>query len=169
MHHRSHLRGKRVIVAQAELIDGNGIVFVDDGHGTPLQNDLQRIEGVLVPPAVAEIIPREQDLRAHDVMCRKKAGIFLKQQPLPHGSSRLLGRDARWPFCIANAPEACRHRTGSHQNDRVPRFPQCRDLCYNGFNLFGAYAPVRVGQRACADLDRNELVFHSVLSILRFV
>ena len=166
MHHRSHLGAQRIVVAEAQLIDGYGVVFVDDGHRVPLQNDLKRVEGVLIAPAVPKIVPRQKDLRAHDAACREKAGIFFQQQALAHCSGRLLCRDARGPLRITNAAEACRHRAGGHQNDRVPGRPQRRGLRHNGFNFSRADTPIRVGQGAGANLDRNELSFHRTLTLV---
>ena len=114
MHHCGYLRAERIVVSQAQLIDGNGIVFVNDGHSAALQDNLKRVKCVFIPPAVSEIIPCQQDLRTHNAARGKKPGVFFKQKPLPHGRSRLLCGDARGPLCIADAPKARRYGAGGH-------------------------------------------------------
>ena len=45
-------RGDAVVVAEADLVDGDGVVLVDDGHAAEVEQAQQRLAGVQVLPAV---------------------------------------------------------------------------------------------------------------------
>ena len=70
----AHQRGQRVVVAQRVLLAGDGVVLVDDGDGSQLQQTLQRIAQVVQPVFVVEILPGQQHL-GHSV-------VVLAKQPV---------------------------------------------------------------------------------------
>src|SRR6266498_1390294 len=58
-----HLRGERVVVAEADLVGRRRVVLVDDRHGAEREERVQRAAGVDVRAALADLGAREQDLR----------------------------------------------------------------------------------------------------------
>ena len=51
-----------IIVADAELCDGNRVVLVDNRNRIQLQQALDRVLEILVPDRVGDIVRRQQDL-----------------------------------------------------------------------------------------------------------
>ena len=51
---------ERIIVADAELCDGNRVVLVDDRNRIQLQQALDRVPEILVPDWVGDIVRRQQ-------------------------------------------------------------------------------------------------------------
>ena len=63
--------GDAVVVAEADLVVGDGVVLVDDRHAAELEQADERLAGVEVLAAVDEVVRVEQHLRAdHAVVAR---------------------------------------------------------------------------------------------------
>ena len=57
-----HQCGQRIVVAKGIFLDGDGVVFVDDGDGTQLEQPLQRAAKIAQPVFVVKIFPGQQHL-----------------------------------------------------------------------------------------------------------
>ena len=57
------LRGERVVVAEGDLVGGGRVVLVHDRHDAELEQRVERVAGIDVGRAVAEVGGGEQDLR----------------------------------------------------------------------------------------------------------
>ena len=62
-------RGEAVVVAEPDLVVGDGVVLVDDGHGAELEQARERLAGVEVLAAVDEVVRHEQHLGAAPAPC----------------------------------------------------------------------------------------------------
>ena len=60
--HRGDQRGERVVVAEADLVDGDGVVLVDHRHRAECQQPLEGVAGVQERLAVPCVVTREQHL-----------------------------------------------------------------------------------------------------------
>ena len=81
-----------VIVAELDFLHHHGVVLVDNGNDTPLQQGIERVAGVQIPLAVGHVLGGEKDLgnfAAIPVEC-----IFVSQDEsgLTHGGHGLPGR-----------------------------------------------------------------------------
>ena len=63
----AHKRRQRVVVAKLDLIDGDGIVLVDDRHHTQLHKAQQGVARVQVGRAARRVVTREQHERGEQV------------------------------------------------------------------------------------------------------
>ena len=54
-------RGERIVVAELDLLDGDGVVLVDDGHHAQLQQAQKRVTGVQIRMTVGGIAAGEQN------------------------------------------------------------------------------------------------------------
>ena len=70
-HHLRYPRRQPVIIAVADLLGGDGIVFVDDRHGAQAQQRLQGAAGIEVPFALFGIGQGQQDLGDDATACRE--------------------------------------------------------------------------------------------------
>jgi len=52
-----HHARKIVVVAELDLIYGNGVVLVDDGHDAVLEEHLERVSRVQEPYSVRQVLP----------------------------------------------------------------------------------------------------------------
>ena len=59
-------RGEAVVVAEADLVVGDGVVLVDDRHHAELEQPPEGAPGVEVLLADAEVERRQQHLAAHE-------------------------------------------------------------------------------------------------------
>ena len=59
----AHERRQRVVVAKLDLVDGDGIVLVDDRHHAQLNQAQQGVARVQVGRAAGRIVAREQHER----------------------------------------------------------------------------------------------------------
>ena len=55
--------GERVVIADAELGDRNGVVFIDDRDRVQLQQALDGVLEIVVPGSVVNVVRRQEDLR----------------------------------------------------------------------------------------------------------
>ena len=61
-------RGQAVVVAEADLVVGDGVVLVHDGHHTELEQAQQRAPGLQVLAALHEVERGQQHLAGHQVV-----------------------------------------------------------------------------------------------------
>ena len=65
-------RGEPVVVAEADLVVGDGVVLVHDRHHAEVEQAGQRLAGVQVLLAVHEVERREQHLAADELVPRRR-------------------------------------------------------------------------------------------------
>ena len=66
LHEVRHERGETVVVAVADLVVGDGVVLVDDRDDAEVEQAAQRVAGVQVLRAHAEVVRREQHLAGEE-------------------------------------------------------------------------------------------------------
>ncbi len=80
-----------VVVAEADLVGGDGVVFVDDGHDAEVQQPVEGAEGVGVLAAAHEVLGGEQHLADGDAVGAEGLRVAGHQQALAHAGGGLLG------------------------------------------------------------------------------
>lgn len=65
---RSHLSRQGIIVSHLNLLNGNGIIFVDNRNSTLFQQDLQGLRGILITSGIRKIILGQQNLSRYDAV-----------------------------------------------------------------------------------------------------
>jgi hypothetical protein len=82
-------RGQAVVVTEADLVVGDGVVLVDDGDDPELEQAVDRAAGVQVLLADTEVERREQHLAGNDSEIGERLLVHPHEPALPHGRHRL--------------------------------------------------------------------------------
>ena len=89
--------GQSVVVADGgDLIGGYGVVFVDDGQGTQLQQAGQGVLKVHAAFGVLHVHAGEQDLRHGVIVGVEQSVVGVHQLTLAHSGAGLLGGGVLW-------------------------------------------------------------------------
>ena len=94
----SYLSRQGIIITHLDFLDGDGIIFIDDGNGPLAQQNLKGLRGILVAPGIRKIILGQEDLGGHDAVLHEILGIFFNQEPLANCSAGLFFRNLGRPF-----------------------------------------------------------------------
>src|SRR5690606_32955803 len=89
-----HERGETVVVTEAELVGGDGVVLVDHGQDAELQERGDRLVGVAIAGPTDDVVHRQQDLTGGDLVPGELTLVVVGQQTLSHGGGRLLQGEA---------------------------------------------------------------------------
>ena len=106
-----------VVVAEADLMGGDGVVFVDHGHDAEVQQPVQGAQGVGVLAAAHEVFGGEEHLADGDAVGPEGVGVAGHQQPLAHARGRLLGGEVAGTLGEPERGEPGGDRAGGHQDD----------------------------------------------------
>ena len=83
--------GEAVVVAEADLVVGDGVVLVDDGHDAEVEQPAERGPGVEVLLAHHEVERGEQHLAADHAVGGEAVLVHAHQAGLADGGRRLQG------------------------------------------------------------------------------
>lgn len=115
----SHQGREGVVVAEAQLVGGEGVVLVDHRHHPPGQQLLEGAAGVLVAAAGGEIAPGEQHL-GHRQAAHGEGVLIQGHQPaLAHGRRRLQGHHLAGAAGKAQHAAAEPHGAAGDQGDGI--------------------------------------------------
>ena len=81
-----------IVVAEPDLVVGEGVVLVDDGHRSQLEQSRERLARVEVLPALDEVVRNEQHLRGHQPVRREDVVVGAHEAALPSRGKRLQCR-----------------------------------------------------------------------------
>ena len=87
-----------VIITHLDFLNGNGVIFIDDGDSPLAQKNLEGLGGILIASRVREIILGQKDLGGHDAILHEILGIFFNQEPLTNCGAGLFFRNLGRPF-----------------------------------------------------------------------
>ena len=85
--------GEPVVVAEADLARGDGVVLVDDGQHAEVEQPLEGAAGVGVVRAPGDVVGGEQHLTDGDVVPGERLGVGGEQGALADRGRGLLGRE----------------------------------------------------------------------------
>ena len=117
VHEVRHQGGEAIVVTQANLIGGDGVVLVDDGHHAHLDESLECALGVAVVRAARHVIGGEQHLADGDVACPEGQGVLREQHALAHTRGCLLGREVARTTAEPEHGEARRDSAAGDEDD----------------------------------------------------
>ena len=157
-----HQRGQRVIVTQRVFLAGDGVIFVDDGDGTQLQQPLKRVLQVAAALLMVEILPCQQHLGHGMIVLAEQPVIGVHQLTLAHSGRRLLGRDVGRLFDLQLADTQPGRRRGYH-DQLVTGVLNIAPHLDKILSMADVEQPAGVCQRACAYF--NDDTHKSSLSI----
>ena len=84
MHEVCRQRGEPVVVAEADLGGGHGVVLVDDRDHPELEQLGEGALRVAVVAAPGDVVEREQHLTGHLAVSGELLGVAVDQQALSH-------------------------------------------------------------------------------------
>ena len=121
-------RGQAVVVAEADLVVGDGVVLVDDRHHAEVEQHPQGLAGVQVLLAVDEVEGRQQHLAADQPVASERPVVVTDQVGLARPPRRPAARPGRWVAARADprTGKPGRDRPARHDHDPVPRRPAAR-------------------------------------------
>ena len=90
--------GEAVVVAEADLVVGDGVVLVHDGHHAELEQARRVPAGVQVLAAVDEVERRQQHLPGHQPVAAARSIVVDADQP------GLADPPPRWPATSPDRP-----------------------------------------------------------------
>ena len=148
--------GQPVVVAEPDLVRGDGVVLVDHGDGAELEQPGEGAQRVAVVGLAGEVVDGEQHLADHQRVRGEQGVVALDQQPLTHGRRRLLTGQVAGPMPHAERGHAGRDRAGGDQDDVAPGLPEPGQGADQLVHPVGVQ-PAASGQRRRADLDHDPL------------
>ena len=96
--HDRHLRREHVVVAEADLVGGRGVVLVDHRHDAPRQQPAQRVARVDVAVAALEVLAGEQHLGGGELVVAEQPLVVGEQAALADRGGRLQRRHLARPL-----------------------------------------------------------------------
>lgn len=129
VHFRGDQCGKAVVVAKGEVdfVDGDAVVFVDDGYDAHGEKGVHGVAEVEVRAAVGENVVSEQDLGDFLVEYAKGLLVLVHEDALSNGGAGLSC------FYVSDFSRDTQ-RAGSHadgaRGDKDNLSPLCDELCY---------------------------------------
>ena len=149
---RRHQRGKRVVVSELQLGDGDGVVFIDDGHDTVAKQGDQRVAGVEVTFVVLEVLMGQQHLAHMQVEFGKQPLVGGHEAGLADRRAGLQGIKGPGPLVVTEQAHARAHRAGSDQDHFAARLTLRGHLPHQLFHLREIRMLAAVRQDAGAQL-----------------
>ena len=126
---------ERIIVADAELCDGNRVVLVDDRNRIQLQQALDRVPEILVPDWVGDIVRRQQDLCDGVAVFGEQLVVGIHQLTLTDCGGSLLGRYICRPLSEAELAHAHADRAGGDEDHLISGILEVAEHLAERFHL----------------------------------
>ncbi|TWH30681.1 sugar phosphate permease [Isoptericola variabilis J7] len=108
-HEVGHERGEAVVVAEAQLVRGDGVVLVDDRHDAEREQLVERALRVAVPHPAHGVLGGEQHLPDPQPVLRERLGVPGDELALPEHGRGLHGREVPGPRGEPERADARRH------------------------------------------------------------
>lgn len=151
--------GESVIVANLDLLCGDGVVFADDGQDPQGQKPLQGIMEVGFPVGVLSVRTGDQQLCHRVAIPGEQLVVGVHQFALANGGSGLLGGNIPGTLRQVELAHAHGNGTGGDQNDLVPGVFQIAEDLAKTFDPGNVQSAGGMGQRGGADLDNDSHSF----------
>ena len=145
--------GQVVVVAQGQLVDGDGVVLVDHRQHAVARAVRAGGARVEVAAAIAHVVMRQQHLRQRTVEQPLPQGDGLGLPQRGHGLAR--GVAGVLVGVAGQQHAACGHRAGRDQHDLATGGMAGRDELRQAQHVLRAQAAVAAGQQAAADFQHG--------------
>ena len=143
---------ERVVVAELDLVDGDDVVFVDDGDDAALEQLEERVAGVEVAPAVFEIVVGQQDLADAAFLAGEELVVGGHEARLAHGGGHLEGGQVGGLLFHAQRLQAAGDGAGGDDDDFAALAAQGGETIDQGGHAAGVGTAVALHEHAAADL-----------------
>ena len=153
-----HEGGDAVVVADADLVVGDGIVLVDDRHHAQLAEATQGCAGLEIGRTSVEVVGDEQHLAGHDVVFGEALVPRRHEVGLAHRRHGLQRPGILGPL-TGGEPERGKpgsDRARGHHDHLVTGLAGPDDVAGNLRDGRAIDAAVDVGDRRRADLDHHD-------------
>ncbi|CFO00414.1 Uncharacterised protein [Bordetella pertussis] len=117
-----------VVVAEADFVGDDGVVFVDDGHYAQAQQGEQGRARIQVAVPVGQVFVGEQDLRGAQAELGEGGFVSLAQAHLAHGGGGLQFVHGRRALAPAQPRHAFGNGAAGNQHDLLALLVQGGDL-----------------------------------------
>lgn len=158
--------GEPVVVAEPDLVGGDGVVLVDDRQGAHGQQLVERAVGVAVVGAAADVVGGEQHLADADAVPGEGGGVAGDQQALADAGGGLLPGQVAGAARQAERREPGGDRAGGDEDHLAVRAGLGQDVD-EGVHPVGVQPARGRGQRRGADLHHDPAGLHHVLPCRR--
>ena len=148
-----HQRAEGVIIAKADLVGDDGIVFVDHRYHAHFDQRAQCRERIQVALAVREVVVGKQNLRVEHAVARKVLLVALSQAILAHGGGRLQLVHGAGACLPAQAHHASCHRTGGDQHHLFTLLMQGGNLIHPAANGRFVQPTTIISEQRAANFD----------------
>ena len=148
-----HQGREGVVVAKAQFVGGQGVVFIHDGCHPPGQQLVQGAAGVLVAAPGGQVAPGEQHLGDAAAVAGKALVVEAHQPPLAHGGGGLEGLQLPGALLQAQGLAAEADGAAGDQGHRFAPLPQAAQAGGQVGNDCGGAAACLAPQQAGAHLD----------------
>ena len=155
--HDGHLRGQHVVVAEADLVGGRGVVLVDHRNDVPREQPAQGVARVDVAVPAVEVLARQQYLGGRELVVAEEALVVGEEAALTDGGGRLQGRHLSRPLHDAQDVLTTGDGAARDEHHTSPAVHELGDVGGEPGQEAAAEAQVIVGDRAGADLDDDGL------------
>ena len=113
-------RRQPIVVAELDLVDGDGVVLVHHRQHAELEQRRDRVARVGEAAPVGDVLGGEQDLRDLLARGREMRGVGAQQRGLARRGGRLLDRDGAGAVLEPELTATRRHRARGHQHHVEP-------------------------------------------------
>src|SRR5947209_16083549 len=100
-------RREAVVVAELQFSKGDGVVFIDDGDDTTLEQRDQCVASIEVPFVMFQIVMREEDLRHMQIEIGEESFVSRHQPGLPHCGASLQLCQLRRASLVSEHAHSC--------------------------------------------------------------
>ncbi|CAM5250358.1 hypothetical protein SHIRM173S_11786 [Streptomyces hirsutus] len=146
--------GETVVVAEADLVGGDGVVLVDDREGAHRQQLVEGAGGVAVVGAAAHVVGGEQYLADADAVAGEGCGVTGHQQTLADAGGGLLAGEVPRSPGEAQGGESGGDGTGGDEDEfALSPAADLREHIDECVDPVGVQAARRGRQRRGSDLD----------------
>lgn len=83
------MAAERIVIAEANLLDGNRVILIDDGNHAQLEQALDRVARMQVRLALASSRARHEDLSHRHAKAREGIGVLANEPHLAYRGRRL--------------------------------------------------------------------------------
>ncbi len=154
----SHQRRQAVVVTEADLVVGDGVVLVDDGYDPELEQAPQSAPRLEVLASLHEVERGDEHLAGDQIVAGELVAVHLHQPALAHRGHRLQGDRVTRPLRATQTergkPRA--DRTAADDHDLVTHRHRRGDLTAELGDRVACDLTVFVGDRRRADLDDDD-------------
>jgi hypothetical protein len=148
-------RGESVIIPELEFGNGDGVVFVDDGDHTVVEQGQQGISGIEMAFMVLQVVVDEEDLGDVELVAGEEGFVGGHEPGLTHGGAGLELSEVFGAAVIAESAHAGADGAGGDEDDFAACPALFGDLGHELFELMMVGLFAAVGQDAGAQFEHE--------------